>query len=106
MKKVELLLSKTYVYKGKIFEKGKTYGISDTDASHLIAQRNERDVPYFRLTESTEAVAPASKRSDKGGTTPSVVEAEDGTPEPTDEVAEVADDDEVVDGSEEDNVTV
>jgi hypothetical protein len=69
-KKVELILSKTYVYKGKIFEKGRPYVVSDSDSKHLLAQRNERDIPYFRMTDAGPAHMPANKRSDKGGTPP------------------------------------
>lgn len=70
MKNVELVLSNTFVYKGKIFEKGKTYGVSDGDARHLVAQKTERDIPYFRLTDAGSPVAPAAR---KGAVTPAVV---------------------------------
>lgn len=79
-KKVELVLSNTYVYRGKVFERnGGPYVVSDSDGNHLLAQRNERDIPYFRLSEAEGAVTPPDKRSDKGGASrpaPEEVEAE------------------------------
>jgi hypothetical protein len=66
-KKVELVLANTYVYKGKVFEKNKSYVVGDGDAEHLLDQRNERDIPYFRLSSSNDVLVPPSKRTDKGG---------------------------------------
>ena len=68
MKKVEIVLSQTYLYKGKVFEKGKgPYAVTDKVAKHLLAQRNERDIPYFRESSESPAMIPGAKRSDKGG---------------------------------------
>jgi hypothetical protein len=91
-KQVELVLSNTYVYKGKVFEKNNPYVVSDADAGHLLSQKNERDIPYFRLTESESPMLPPSKRTDKGGVARPVemeaASAEDVDAEMVDEEAE------------------
>lgn len=88
MKKVEVVLSQTYLYKGKVFERGKgPYAVSEQAAKHLLAQRNERDIPYFRLSDESPAMIPAAKRSDKGGVPRVAAEPE----EPDEEVIEAAD---------------
>lgn len=99
MKKVEVILSQTYLYKGKVFEKGKgPYAVTDKDAKHLLAQRNERDIPYFRASEDSPAMIPGAKRSDKGGKPRVAAEPGDEVKEEIDAtddevIAEVADDD-------------
>lgn len=92
-KQVELVLSNTYVYKGKVFEKNGAYVVSDSDAAHLLAQKNERDIPYFRLSESDSPVVPPAKRTDKGGVARPVAADEEAAEEveaeaPAEDVAE------------------
>lgn len=52
--KIELILSKTYICQGKVYNKADTsgknivYEVSAKTGRHLLAQSNERNVPYFR----------------------------------------------------------
>ena len=49
--KIELVLSGTYLCQGKVYQKvdqaGKrlAYTVAESVGNHLIAQRNERDIP-------------------------------------------------------------
>jgi hypothetical protein len=98
--KIQLVLSGTYLFRGKVFQKkgadGKqaTYNVDKSTGDHLLAQRNERDVPYFRLVqEDTPAVLPADKRVEKGG----IPQSEDSAPAPVDDPVEASvDDDEAI----------
>lgn len=72
--KIQLVLSGTYLFRGKVFQrkdgtgKSMTYSVNKKDGEHLLSQRNERDVPYFRLVQDdAPAVLPATKRVEKGG---------------------------------------
>jgi|Cruoilmetagenom7_1024161.scaffolds.fasta_scaffold04281_5 hypothetical protein len=72
--KIELVLSSTYLCQGKVYQKvdatGKrlAYTVADGIGNHLLAQRSERDIPYFRMVnEETPAHVPATKRHEKGG---------------------------------------
>jgi hypothetical protein len=72
--KIQLVLSGTYLFRGKVFQrkdgtgKALSYSVSKQDGDHLLSQRNERDVPYFRLVQDdVPAVLPAAKRVEKGG---------------------------------------
>lgn len=72
--KIELVLSGTYLHAGKVYQKvdqsGKrlAYTVPEGVGNHLIEQRNERDIPYFRMvSEATPAHLAAAKRHEKGG---------------------------------------
>ena len=72
--KIELVLSGTYLHCGKVYQKVDqagnrlAYTVSESVGDHLVAQRNERDIPYFRMvSEATPAHLAAAKRHEKGG---------------------------------------
>jgi hypothetical protein len=110
--KIQLVLSGTYLFKGKVFQRkdaqGKTltYTVSKAVGDYLLEQRSERDVPYFRLVqEDTPAVVPASKRVEKGGIPqPEDAPADDSADAPADDEAVSADD--VADDGEEEEEPV
>lgn len=111
--KIQLVLSGTYLFKGKVFQrKGPdgnqaTYVVSKADGDHLLAQRNERDIPYFRMVDSdAPAVVPADKRVEKGGVPqPEASESASDDPAPVDDEA-VSADDVADDGDEEEPVAL
>jgi hypothetical protein len=72
--KIQLILSGTYLHNGKVYQrkdntgKAVTYTVPRVTGEHLLAQRSERDIPYFRLLDdAAPAVVPATKRIEKGG---------------------------------------
>lgn len=72
--KIELVLSGTYLHLGKVYQKVDSakkriaYTVKDSVGDHLLAQRNERDIPYFRMVKDTApAHIAAAKRHEKGG---------------------------------------
>lgn len=93
--KVELVLSKTYVCMGKVYNSGRAYEVSTKVGRHLLAQANERHIPYFRkAADGAQAHIAPAKSINKGGI-PVPVEDEDSKPDPAEDVvvAEVDDDD-------------
>ncbi len=91
--KVELVLSKTYVCQGKVYNSGRAYEVTTKVGRHLLAQGNERNVPYFRqAAESAQAHIAPTKSINKGGI-PVPVEDADSTPDPAEDVVVAEDDD-------------
>lgn len=92
--KIELILSKTYVCGGKVYNRGVIYEVSKKMAKHLLAQSNERNVFYFRRAadDGVQAYEAPKKSIDKGGV-PLPVDEDDGadgddsTPDPADDDA-------------------
>ncbi len=98
--KIELILSKTYVHSGKVYNRGIVYEVSKKAAKHLLAQSNERNVFYFRRAADDDAQAHlAPKKSiNKGGVPIPVDESgadddADSTPDPADDEPPAVDED-------------
>jgi len=93
--KIELMLSKTYVHSGKVYNRGVVYEVSKKAAKHLLAQNNERNVFYFRRAADDNAPAfEAPKKSiNKGGVPTPVVEDDDNKVDGPDTDPDPADDD-------------
>ena len=84
--KVELILSKTYVCLGKVYNGGRSYEVTTKIGRHLLAQSNERNVPYFRKAADGAPAYIAPKKSiDKGGI-PVPVEDDLTDPDPAEDV--------------------
>lgn len=97
--KVELVLSRTYICQGKVYNNTDVAGnkvVYEVDAKtgrHLLRQSNERNVPYFRKAADDAAAHLAPKKSvDKGGI-PIPVEDADAKPDPAEDEASEDDDD-------------
>ena len=88
--KIELILSKTYVHGGKVYNRGVVYEVPKKAAKHLLGQSNERNVFYFRRAMDDDALAHlAPKKSiNKGGVPIPIDESgadADTTPDPADD---------------------
>lgn len=90
--KVELILSKTYVCMGKVYNntdvsgKKVVYEVSTKVGRHLLAQANERNVPYFRKSAGGDQAYLAPKKSVNKGGIPVPVEDELTDPDPAEDV--------------------
>ena len=83
--KVELILSNTYVCLGKVYNNKVAYEVSAKVGRHLLAQANERNVPYFRKAADSAQAHLAPKKSVNKGGIPIPVEDELTDPDPAEE---------------------
>lgn len=89
--KIELVLSKTYVCQGKVYNNGRAYEVSAKTAKHLLAQQSERNVPYFRKAADDAQAHLAPKKSITKGGIP--IPVEDDAGDDTDAKPDPAEDD-------------
>ena len=69
MKNISLVLSNTYICKGKVYEAKVNYEVADSMADHLLKQRNERGLRYFRLVSPASTSTPMHAGNKSGNQT-------------------------------------